>query len=70
MDELKRMLALTKDPNPQIRKYALAQIEHLAEGEEEGVVDALRDSSRDADPMVSHQANRWPPKKKSFVLCV
>lgn len=58
MDELKRMLSLTKDPNPQIRKYALAQIEHLAEGEEEGVVDALRDSSRDADPMVSHQANR------------
>ncbi len=59
MDDLHRMLELVKDPNPQIRKYALAQVEDLADGvDDEDVLEALRDAARDSVPLVSHQAIR------------
>ncbi len=59
MDDLKRMMALTGDPDPQIRRYALSQIEFLADAaDEEDVLETLRNATRDPVPIVSHQANR------------
>lgn len=59
MDDLRQMLELVKDPNPQIRKYALSQVEELADGvDDEDVLEALRHAARDAVPLVSHQAIR------------
>lgn len=59
MDEVHRMLLLVKDPNPQIRKYALTQVEHLADGvDDEEVLEVLREAARDTVPLVSHQAIR------------
>ncbi|MBI3894185.1 MAG: HEAT repeat domain-containing protein [Candidatus Wallbacteria bacterium] len=59
MDDLKRMLTLTGDPDPQIRRYALSQIEQLADtGDEEEILETLRNATRDPVPIVSHQANR------------
>lgn len=59
MDDIHRMLALVKDPNPQIRKYALSQVEELTDGvDDEDVLEVLRDAARDSVPLVSHQAIR------------
>lgn len=59
MDEIHRMLSLVKDPNPQIRKYALTQVEELADGvDDEEVLEVLREAARDTVPLVSHQAIR------------
>ncbi|MBI4867295.1 MAG: HEAT repeat domain-containing protein [Candidatus Wallbacteria bacterium] len=53
------MLALTGDPDPQIRRYALSQIELLADSaDEEEILETLRNATRDPVPIVSHQANR------------
>ncbi len=59
MDEIHRMLTLVRDPNPQIRKYALTQVEELADGvDDEDVLEVLREAARDTVPLVSHQAIR------------
>jgi HEAT repeat protein len=59
VDDIHRMLALVKDPNPQIRKYALTQVEELTDGvDDEDVLEVLRDAARDNVPLVSHQAIR------------
>lgn len=59
MDDIHRMLGLVRDPNPQIRKYALTQVEELADGvDDEDVLEVLREAARDTVPLVSHQAIR------------
>lgn len=59
MEELDRMLALVQDRDPQIRRYAISQLQVLAEGhDEDEVMDALRGALSDPVPLVSHQANR------------
>ncbi len=58
MDELQRMLELIKDPDPQIRKYALSQLEVFDAIEDEEVLEQLRIATGDSDPAVSHEANR------------
>ena len=59
MEELERMLALVRDADPQIRRYAISQLQVLADGhDEDEVMDALRGALSDPVPLVSHQANR------------
>lgn len=59
MQDLRPLLALVGDQDPQIRKYALGQLELLGDAvEDEDVLEGLRLATRDPDPMVSHQAAR------------
>ena len=59
MEELQRMIELVSGEDPQLRRYAITQIEYLAESADaEIVMDALRNAIRDPVPFVSHQANR------------
>ncbi|MBI4863832.1 MAG: HEAT repeat domain-containing protein [Candidatus Riflebacteria bacterium] len=59
MEELRRMLALINDQDPQVRRYAISQLELLAEGQEDDeVMEALRAATSDPVLLVSHQANR------------
>ena len=58
MDDLQRMLELINDPDPQIRKYALSQLEVFDAIEDEEVLEQLRVATGDKDPSVSHEANR------------
>jgi len=59
MDDLTRLMELLRDPDPQIRRYALGQFEtHDDAIEREDVLETLRVATTDSDPMVSQQANR------------
>jgi len=59
MDELKRVLTLISDNDPQIRRYAISQLELLTNiDEDEEVMEVLRTSLDDPIPLVRHQATR------------
>jgi len=59
MDDVRRMLDLLDDPDPQIRRYGLAQLDVSGLSlEDEELLERLRVATGDVDPAVAVEANR------------
>ena len=56
--DVQKFLTLMDDDDPQIRKYAISQIELAGEVfEDESLLELIRKATSDSDPLVSYEAN-------------